>query len=808
MARLTQPYKNTSAHRQRAISTESPFASGMKYTHLPIGDGYARTLVNFKIHNDGESLRPRGGLKALKQYTPLNTTSSNVIVYANGTILVANSTDTDTASEHFIIFGQLDADGVKLDKTWMLLGDPEHGVIAQCSTTNTSLKCTETPEYMHGMPLTEYNTRKGINCIMNGTLYALTASNKLVYIDVQWSNEYKTEFTWDLVEVEAKEPNPSMTINYGYNMLKSNPYTFTNKLTATGALTALGVVPYDASGNLLLSARAGQEITFNLVYQYPQKHVTNSDTYRYQIELQDNDAGTSAEVIIPWSTSPVVHPADDIKFTITPTIKSFTLIARLYVQSDIDDQLDEWDNNDNLQQLCKREEFVTPESVTTLASYHLTDETDTTAKNLKPIAYDLTKASGMCTWQQRLVVWGVPSAMSTVWVSDINDVTYFPYPNNVEIFSNDIVACVPYMSDLLVLTKNDIWRLTLNEDGLSFKLTKVQDNVSINLEDSLTVTTVQNMVFFKNDDKFYMIVPNYSFNTGVYGVQMAPISRPIEQLFSSFSDSVYDIVNAVYGLEPNVSKSNIAQSLLGYNCYVDNTEIHNVYKLKYTRTINTVSTVVACVDVHIIYNTVLRAWTIDMYNTDSTSMYVAVATSTDNTKYFKPVITDNGIIPTVLAYDDSTTVDSDIINNKYTINVGNRQYIDTGNRDFAEDLKKRFREVQFCVNILERGTLNFNTGFIVDDTPEISNFDWDVQVDDDTYLSVARVERENVGTPDLTSLNFWRVSEDQFPDVTMFKVRYHVCGKGYNGSAQIISDNAAMYELRHISFVYRQMFAR
>ena len=81
----------------------------------------------------------------------------------------------------------------------------------------------------------------------------------------------------------------------------------------------------------------------------------------------------------------------------------------------------------------------------------------------------------------------------------------------------------------------------------------------------------------------------------------------------------------------------------------------------------------------------------------------------------------------------------------------------------------------------------------------------------DMNYGVIFIERELVdstNTPTLTSFNDWELDTAMFPDITTHKVRYKVSGKGYGGSVKILSKNEVPFELLHISWVYRVMFAR
>jgi hypothetical protein len=63
------PFK-TNVRGSRTFATEQVFKLGMSDTLGALQDGFVKTLINFDIINDGESLQPRPGLRTSKLFIP------------------------------------------------------------------------------------------------------------------------------------------------------------------------------------------------------------------------------------------------------------------------------------------------------------------------------------------------------------------------------------------------------------------------------------------------------------------------------------------------------------------------------------------------------------------------------------------------------------------------------------------------------------------------------------------------------------------------------------------------------------------
>lgn len=822
----TQLFKNTAkdAHRRRYMTNEDQFSKGMQFTNAPLTEGYAKAIINFDLKNDGTSLVPRAGLHDIAAdvidiATDVNAT--DYFVHHADATYVQNYDGSDAAlCNYFILCKSISGEAPELSSAKLVLEYNEEYLTADYNTAvqtalDGKLLMKPSVDVMHDLFIESPFNRDGIHTSLEGNTYVLVETNtthKLGRVIIKF-NQDRSEITWYVEEVTAREVQPVQAMNYGYNMLKEHPYTFANVVSATGAIQLTGVIPYDEQGNLLLTARPGTPMVFKLFYKYPQIDVDNADKYLVQWEIQDLNNSTDAEVIHKVRGSQEYTPGDDITLAYTPSYTSFSIIVRLYKKSEMDAQDAAWENDQVLQKLVTKDDNLTPNQVTTLASYYLTSNSDTSMLNVAPVEYNLGTATGLCTWQQRLVMWGVEGAKSTLFVSEINDPSYMPYPNNCDIFRTDIICAVPYMTSLLVFTTNALYKLTLNDDGLSYKTECVQEKLNMTPADACTVVTVQNMVYFKSGNYFYMVVPNNSLSSAT-GVQLAPVSRSVEQMFDSLELMFSRMLNEVYDLSFDGYHAPISLRLVDYNVHLANNQIRNVYKVAVQRPEGVDANKLYYFDISVNYDTVLRAWTLYMYQTNVYRDVVYKGTVTGENIFVHLYVHDYAVHASLIQPDPQRPYDDIALDNLAVRQFGNWQYINTGYRDFQEDLKKRFREVQFCVNVLDSRVLKFNTAFVVDDVDKVPMYKHVIsQCTDrlDPNYGVIFIERElleTVNTPDISRFNEWEFDTAMFPDITVYKMRYKVSGKGYGGAVKILSKNEFPFEILHINWVYRIMFAR
>ena len=123
----TTLYKNTAnnAHRARYMTSEDNFASGMKYSNAPHMSGFAKSIVNYNLKNDGECLTPRGGLTQLGEDTVFSMlTSSEALDYCvhhSGTMYINTADKTDAVLCQYMLVGTLYSAGVDVAHSMLIV---------------------------------------------------------------------------------------------------------------------------------------------------------------------------------------------------------------------------------------------------------------------------------------------------------------------------------------------------------------------------------------------------------------------------------------------------------------------------------------------------------------------------------------------------------------------------------------------------------------------------------------------------------------------------------------------------------------
>lgn len=417
--------------------------------------------------------------------------------------------------------------------------------------------------------------------------------------------------------------------------------------------------------------------------------------------------------------------------------------------------------------------------------------TNTLNVNKKLNKYTLSKAAGMVYWKDRLIVWGVPEDKTMLFISDIQNPSYFPYPNNTDAFTDPIVAAVPLLDYLIIFTTTECYTMVYDATNMLFIRNCIQRNLKLSEWDRHLIQPIKNMLFFKSGNYYYMIVPKAASTTGE--LTIAPISKNIINLFDNFKNVVYKLFKKVYNYNKELP-------LIHYYNFLDFEDVVNNY--------------VFLVDKHyinfmVVYNSVDRNWLLRVIETPGLIHPIKL----DATQRGIYSVVDNGVFRE-LGYSSDTLIDS------YCDIVQNYQYYDSGFREHTSNLKKRYREYQLIVDNLGQCEQEFNTGFYIDNDTREQLFDYIVTpvnasteqgyaIQEYFIDAVPATSKSIPATTLLTKeLGAFKINNSMLPEVTTFKLRFHTSGKGYAPRMVLFTNNCKNYALISNSYIYRLLYSR
>ena len=413
--------------------------------------------------------------------------------------------------------------------------------------------------------------------------------------------------------------------------------------------------------------------------------------------------------------------------------------------------------------------------------------------NMELKNYDLTKATGMAYWHERIVLWGIPEQANAIFFSDLRDPSYFPYPANTHYFNDAVVAAVPLLDNLVVFTETEVYIMSDVTTTATATITAqcIQRNLHIQPWDTHLIQPVKNMLFFKSGKYYYMIVPKANSTTGELTV--ATVSKPIVNFFDDFKNTIYNLLQKVYNYKKELE-------LIHYYNYLDFEDIVNSYIFKAEK---------RYINVMVIYNSMTRAWSLRVIETPNIIRPVRL----DATQRGVYGVID-GRTYTELEYSSKTLKDT------YGYFVQNYQYYDSGYREHESNLKKRYREYQLMVSNLGQCDQEFYTGFYIDNSQREELFDYVVTpvytttkdgypVQEYIIDSVPHTAQTIPGTTKLTTNpGSFKIGYSMFPEVSDFKLRFHTSGKGYAPRIVLYTNNFTNYALQSSSYVYRLLYSR
>jgi len=822
----------------RVTTQEELYLGGMQYRDSNVDPNFCRVLFNLDNVKDKYTLKPRHGYSVLANSRVNFDASTNPLrVHHSSRVQNTIGSHEDATYKYIMFYNELDSyeyydadnlvcviergviDGIpKLVEATVTKDESGEYLLKAGSLPNTGE--VHSISYARDIKRPLWATLKNITYIP--MLFTPTAGTQVSVLCMVRTQQLLDGGPYEIVltPVDPKAVSTTEAINYGYNMLKEDPYTFEDSISAaipSGYILFDGILPYtdEDCDELKFNARVGEEIVFRLFARYP----NGTSTYVFRWEVRDvySDSVTvyadqedaNAKVYNFDTTKENAEDAsgnDYVMLKIAPPYQQFTVNLTAYESS----------------------APTVPVQAISLASYTLAAAGSAIHNDLNMTEYDLTTATEYAPWNGHVALAGVESAKHILFVSDIHDPTYFPYPNQIMIFDEPIVKMAPCLEKLMVFTTNNLYKLSWGVEGMNYSKELIQDNIQLDVEDRQTLRVIKGMMFFRAGNYYYMIVPNTN-SIEVGALQLAPISSNITMLLDNFEDSVKEILDTVYYFDNLDTDSVYTYDLVDYYNFIDGSKIRNCYKYSLKKD----GVPISYFDLSLNYDTLSRMW--NMYCYESNKQKLIPYRNSASSRTIMLNIFNTGTYPSIeLAQADlSTPVDT------FTLALGeetdgrrvkNLQYIDSGYKIYDIQVTKLFRNINISLSNTSREALLFGTEFIVDaetrkalytyttevasEDPESSLFG---QLVVSKALDVAEVspgvsildsapptmQDIEITSGDILQTALWSLGLSKLGVTDIDKVSIRVSGTGYSPRFKLLSLNQKNYEILSTSFVYR-----
>ena len=813
------------AREPRTQTLDNKFTSGMVFNDTSLLAGSVKELVNFDIDGVSGSLKPRPSLRT-KGSTQTRNRGYVVDKYIIEDCVIVDSivrTESDSNKYGLVIVGHaydVDAGEYARNRGDMFpVTVPYAGVSSQGTihAVQAGYEGTYVADcrfirpkslIIHDLATdgeTLRNISKPVGCFaFNGDYYTIGGINpdnwpkyKQGILHTKFGNYDYTDKVTGVVSkanyykfqyVEPKKLTPKEAVTWGYNMLALNPYSFTCGIHSS-AVTITGILPY-SEGKLVMSPVMNQSLTIKTFYTIP------TGTWKFVAEYKELSGTDWINIGTVTKNITDAASATPVEFPFSASAKEIIMRIKVYKGTE------------------------TAETATMAVGFNFDKEDYGNTANIKPVVYHFENAKGMTYWQNRLVIYntgGTENGANMLFMSDINDPSYFPYPQGADIFDEPVIHATPFLDDLLVFTNSKLYLISLAEDGTYYTKKCIQNNLNINDWDIHLIQIVKNMVFFKSGNYYYMVVPKANSMTGE--LVIAPISKNIKPLLDNFKQNVENTLQMVYNYDIQTKPL----KLVNYYNYLDFEDIHNYYVFE------TVDG--DYINYVLLYNTMSRTWRIYIY---SSAKFIKQYTkdATKRGSYISCHYTDAnangqyaGLWLCFSHYDDSTADLTDLIyteDKPTSLVITNKQALDTGYRDLNSNYKKRFREFQMQVHNPNQQQILFNTTYMLDDTiqhtfsNELYQTAGTVPLDEGALVISPNTELDvqlglNIPIPYYIAKHaedYWILGSPSAPQSQLWKIRAPIMGKGYTPRLYTTVDAKEYYELLNITWVYRTLYSR
>ena len=852
----------------------SAFSNGMYLTNQVIPEGYAKMMVNYDIDDTGSNITPRNGRKmqdllffetnklgpvTMTDYIyALNETETEVesvkdIVLSLGEYTAISdvisdpsyskynkvylSSLTEIVDDRVYTYNEETGEWVpnttegtvkeeKFDEFWAILFNKDTEKFEKITNEDIGFLSARTLTNAYAFDKCFSNDiGRPISTVMNNEIIAF-AGPKLQYTKYLANSErnelsnfgnpglcklilYKKPKGGYAIKrklIEPKPLNPLEASTFGYNILHPSPYKFRNE--SGGAISVLGMLAYESRDSEVpqLNPTIGKALNIRVYYQYPELS-DDGKGVEVQVKVEAIDLSDNNDFEVLHDFDLKFTTPNDIWIEYTPKAKNSMVRVTLRKGSD----------------------------TATEAPFLYQVDCDRTVA-IEPKEYQLDKCKGMFSWQGCVGLYGVPGSLDTLFFSDIDDPSYFPFPYNVIYFDNEILAVHNYLDNLIVVTVDSVW-LVAPGTTIDTSITKrVLSNLHIPEVDAINLVVLKDQIFFKTDTSFYVLKPN-KYTSDSTDLKNYVNSISIANYTKEFTKNTVILLNEVYkkvwqGLTKEHRKQIRFEDFEVHDIrsIIKDDEVHYIYTIT---PILTDDIKLDNLNLHLVYNTISRSWriyTVAIGGDDisyAPILYKNKQSGEFNEFFGNPYKnTDNRSVLCVAkqVYDRVTDAvwDESVYDTVHlTTHYNNYPYLDTGNVSIDDTFTKRFREVQFNLANMEKTQIEFSVDFKVDGLEQVQATHYDLQhivdKEDPDYgkIFVTPLEYNNMSLPGVTALadttldeEYFRVDLSKFPDLNVITVRLGLQGRGRRGSIQLLNTSLEKYELSDMVWVYRIMNAR
>lgn len=841
MATTQRTYKYR-ARNPRMTATLSAFARGMYLTEQNLPDAYVKVMANYDIDNTGTNIKPKQG-RRLFQTIPLSSTYSF---------------STPSIMDYVYLYKEA-ADDI-IDTVDVALDTQCAGLVYNYTTNQFEKISNTTDSGIAGGILNDayafdkriINAKFDVYTVSNNELYTINQgaednahaiARKALRKNESNNPDIKTPYFISDIDIDVRTLNAQEAASNGYNLLLDNPYTFND--VQAGTLNVLGLSIFaqenpQTYSKPIISPNSGQVVDMQVNYQY-----APNTTVHYTVQIAD-----ATRLIPSWESITEATVSAGSAWTVSGIIMRYpqTLI-----------RVEAWTANDQSDKVA----FDKSIECDVKAAQKLQDQF------AKP---DFRTTKSMCSWFSYLGLYNVEGYEDTIFFSNIEDPGYFPFPNNTLQFDNKVLAVHNYLDFLLVVTVDSIFLVTIGSNIMSSTQKRIMSNIFIPEVDAKNLVVLNQQIFFKTADQFYVLKPN-KYTSDATDLKNYVISTAIDNLTKKFTSNVTKTLNSMYIKTLNKlstkykTKVEITDfDVLDIHSTVIVSDVHYIYSIKPKFNIealldvdNTYKVDGGNLNLHMIYDSLTRAWRLYIEPTGQYNYYKEVEGQIVQTQDYKApfnyigdyfrnkntgrffeffLVNDKDIVDpddeehvfgntynTIIAVEKTYDSATDHIESLGITDISHfydmYTYIDTGVIAIDAAYTYRYREVQLSLLNMEHTMIPFHVNFLLDGQERITHMNYitnhitDSSDPDYGKIYITPIETDNLKlygdstfAENFSDEEYWKLDLSRFPHLTTVTVRFELRGRGRRASLQLLNDSCKRYELAEFNWIYRKMTAR